>query len=87
VATDIEPEAGMKKTRTIKVGERIAVSHNGRGAFEGIVTENNPASALIYVEGHPYERHEVLGRHDHRRISSCPEHAPTSAQYALQMSN
>jgi hypothetical protein len=85
--TDIEPEARMKKTRTIKVGERIAVSHNGRGAFEGIVTENNPASALIYFEGRPYERHEVLGRHDHRRISSCVEHAPTSAKYALQMSN
>ena len=68
----------MKSTRTIKVGERIAVSHNGRGAFEGIVTENNPASALIYVEGHPYERYEVLDVHDHRRISSCIEHAPSS---------
>jgi hypothetical protein len=63
VATDIEPEAGMKNTRTIKVGERIAVSYNGRGAFEGIITENNLASALIYVEGQPYERREVLGRH------------------------
>ncbi|MFL6350905.1 MAG: hypothetical protein ACJ74Z_03525 [Bryobacteraceae bacterium] len=72
----------MKNTRTIKVGERIAVSHNGRGACEGIVTENNPASALIYVDGHPYERYQVLGRHDQRRISPRIEHVLSSAEYA-----
>jgi len=68
----------MKNTRTIKVGERVAVSHSGRAAFEGIVTENNPASALIYVEGRAYQRYEVRGRHDHRRISSCLAHAASS---------
>src|SRR5690348_17260820 len=87
VATDIEPEAGMKNTRTIKVGERIAVSHNGRGAFEGIVTENNPASALIYVEGHPYERHEVLGLHDHRRILSLRRACSNERRIYTTMSN
>ena len=49
----------MRNTRTIKVGERVIVPDKTRGTFEGIVTENNPASALIYVNEFAYERYAV----------------------------
>ena len=49
----------MRNTRNIKVGERVAISHGGRDPSEGTVTENNPASSLIYVDGHAYERYNV----------------------------
>jgi len=49
----------MKNTRTIKIGERVVVSRAGRGSFEGMVTENNAASWLIYVDGRAYARCDV----------------------------
>ena len=52
---------GVRNTRTIKVGERVTISHGGRDTFEGMVTENNPASSLIYVDGYAYERYKVQG--------------------------
>ena len=52
-------EQKMRNTRTIRVGEHVTVSHGSRGTFEGVVTENNPASSLIYVDSCAYERHEV----------------------------
>lgn len=58
---------GMRNTRTIKVGERVTISHGLSDTFEGIVTENNPASSLIYVDGHAYERYKVQTL-DHKSI-------------------
>jgi hypothetical protein len=49
----------MKNTRVLKVGEPVTVEHAGRGTSQGLVTENNPASCLIYVDGRPYERCDV----------------------------
>jgi len=49
----------MRNTRTIEVGERVTISHGPHDTFEGIVTDNNPASSLIYVDGCAYERYKV----------------------------
>jgi hypothetical protein len=49
----------MRNTRTLKVGERVTISHGGRDTSEGMVTDNNPASSLIYVDGYAYERYKV----------------------------
>jgi ribosomal protein L24 len=65
----------MRNTRTIKVGERVTISHGPRDTFEGIVTENNPASSLIYVDGYAYERYKVE-KMDNKSIRQCVVIAP-----------
>ena len=57
----------MRNTRTLKVGERVTISRGGGDISEGKVTENNPASSLIYVDGYAYERYKVQTL-DHKSI-------------------
>src|SRR3954470_14307632 len=66
---------GMRNTRTLKVGERVTVSHGGRDTSEGMVTENNPASSLIYVDGYAYERYKIQ-RLDYKSVRQFAEIAP-----------
>jgi ribosomal protein L24 len=65
----------MRNTRIIKVGERVAISHGGRDTSEGTVTENNPASSLIYVDGNAYGRYKVE-RLDYTSIRQFDAMAP-----------
>lgn len=38
----------------------FTISHGACDTSEGMVTENNPASSLIYVDGEAYERFKVF---------------------------
>jgi hypothetical protein len=67
---------GMRNTRTLEVGERVTISHGGRHTSEGMVTDNNPASSLIYVDGYACERYKVEGRITHDP-AVCPNYALT----------